>query len=44
MNVVSLMGLIFGTVLGIMISMYLALCFAGWIMETIDNTTWRWKK
>ncbi len=30
--------------LGIMLSVYLGLCFAGWIMETIDNTTWRWKK
>ena len=32
----QLLGLVFGTVVGIMISVYLGLCFAGWIMEVID--------
>ena len=40
----QLLGLVFGTVVGIMISVYLGLCFAIWIMEVIDQTTWRWKK
>ena len=40
----QLLGLVFGTVVGIMISVYLGLCFAGWIMEVIDKSTWRWKK
>ena len=44
MNVGSLIGLVFGTVVGIMLSVYLGLCFAIWIMEVIDQTTWRWKK
>ena len=37
-------GCVLGGIFGIMLSVYIALCFAGWIMEAIDNTTWRWKK
>tara|TARA_B100000287_G_C20407912_1_gene692324 strand:+ start:511 stop:645 length:135 start_codon:yes stop_codon:yes gene_type:complete len=44
MNSGLFLGLIFCTVAGIMLSVYLGLCFAGWIMEVIDKTTWRWKR
>ena len=44
MDIVMGIGCVFAGILCIMLSVYLGLCFAGWITDVIDRKSWRiWK-
>ena len=44
MDIVTGIGIIMVTLFGIMISVYIALCFTSWVTDVIDNRKRRWKK
>ena len=44
MDVVTGLGYILVSLVCIMLSVYIALCFTSWIADTIDNNKRRWKK
>ena len=44
MDAVIGMGLIIISLVCIMLSVYIALCFTSWITDVIDNRKRRWKK
>ena len=43
-NIVITIGCVLGALFGILISVYIALCFTSWITDVIDNRKRRWKK
>ena len=43
-DIVMGVGCILGSMFGVLIGLYLVLCFISWLGETFENTTWRWKK
>ena len=44
MDVVTGLGYILVSLVCIMLSVYIALCFTSWITDVIDNRKRRWKK
>ena len=44
MDIVTGMGCVVGGLIGIMLSVYIALCFTSWISDIYDNQKRRWRK
>jgi len=44
MNIATVIGYILVSLICIMLSVYLGLCFAGWISDIYDDQRRRWKK
>ena len=44
MDVVTGLGYVLVSLVCIMLSVYIALCFTSWIIDVIDNNKRRWRK
>ena len=44
MDIVTGMGYMLVSIICIMLSVYIALCFTSWVTDVIDNRKRRWKK
>ena len=44
MNIVTNMGYMLVSIICIMLSVYIALCFMSWVTDVIDNRKRRWRK
>ncbi len=44
MDMLTGIGCIVAVVFGIMLSVYLTLCFTSWISDVIENKSWRYWK
>ena len=44
MDIVMGIGCVFGSLIGLMLSFYLTLCFISWAGEVVETKSWRfWK-
>ena len=44
MDIATVIGYILISIVCIMLTVYIALCFTSWISDIYDNQKWRWKK